>query len=95
MYRVFALGVAALTLAVATGAARAAQPALAQVMVLGDSVATGMSWHEDAIAVMQRNLDVDWQVAVCRRLTGVSCTLASLLNKSPAKLASVAGPASA
>ena len=73
MYRVFALGVAALALAVAAGRARAEQPSLASVMVIGDSVATGMSWHPDAIAVMQRNLDVDWQIAVCRRLTGASC----------------------
>jgi hypothetical protein len=73
MYRVFALGVAAVALAVAAGGARAEQPSLASVMILGDSVATGMSWHNDAIAVMQRNLDVDWQIAICRRLTGASC----------------------
>ncbi|HEY0416436.1 MAG TPA: hypothetical protein VGC78_08625 [Gaiellaceae bacterium] len=44
-----------------------------RVLVVGDSVATGMSWHDDAIAAMQRNLAVQWQVAVCRTVGGVSC----------------------
>lgn len=44
------------------------------VLLIGDSVATGMQWHDDAIAVIQRGLGVDWNVAVCRRLTGLSCT---------------------
>ncbi len=41
--------------------------------IIGDSVATGMLWHDDAIAILQHNLNVDWHVAVCRRLTGTSC----------------------
>ena len=76
MYRVFALGAVVLAASLAgarANPARAEQPSLASVLIVGDSVATGMSWHPDAIAVMQRNLDVDWQVAVCRRLTGASC----------------------
>jgi hypothetical protein len=51
----------------------AAQPVQPGVTIIGDSVATGMLWHNDAIAIMQNGLDVDWQVAVCRRLEGVSC----------------------
>jgi hypothetical protein len=43
------------------------------VLIIGDSVATGMLWHPSAIAVMQAGLEVDWQVAVCRTITGVSC----------------------
>jgi hypothetical protein len=77
MYRFFVLGGVVLVASFAgarVNPARAEQPALASVMVIGDSVATGMYWHNDAIAVMQRNLDVDWQIAVCRRLTGESCT---------------------
>jgi hypothetical protein len=54
--------------------APAGVPAAPPVLLIGDSVATGMQWHDDAIAVLQKNLDVAWQVAVCRRLTGVSCT---------------------
>ena len=77
MHRVFALGVAALALVAAAGSARPAhadQPALARVMILGDSVATGMSWHNDAITIVQNGFDVDWEVEICRRLTGQSCT---------------------
>jgi hypothetical protein len=44
-----------------------------QVTLIGDSVMTGMSWNNAAIAVMQQGLGVNWQVAVCRRLEGVSC----------------------
>jgi hypothetical protein len=76
MYSVFALG--ALVLAASLAGARAnsagaEEPSLAQVLILGDSIATGMSWHDDAIAIVQRNLGVTWQVAICRRLTGESC----------------------
>ena len=43
------------------------------VLVIGDSVATGMYWHDDAIAVMQAQLGVYWDVAVCRTIDGTSC----------------------
>lgn len=43
------------------------------VTVIGDSVATGMQWHGDAIAILQEDLGVDWEVAVCRRLVAPSC----------------------
>jgi hypothetical protein len=57
------------------GAARteALPPGGPPVLIIGDSVGTGMSWHDDAIAVMEKSLAVDWQVAVCRRLIGESC----------------------
>jgi hypothetical protein len=60
---------AALVVAVASAGA-ATQPA---VLVIGDSVATGMFWHDNAIAVMQKNLAVTWDVAVCRTVGGTSC----------------------
>ena len=63
--------VAALTaLCVAASSTAATQP---QVLIVGDSVATGMLWHTRAIAVMQRGLDVDWEVAVCRTLIDPGC----------------------
>jgi hypothetical protein len=69
-----ALVVATLAAALAVaGIGRADTPPLGRVLIIGDSVATGMSWHDDAIAVMQRDLAVTWDVAVCRRLTGASC----------------------
>jgi hypothetical protein len=66
-----ALLVAAVTaLCVAAFSTAGTQP---QVLIVGDSVATGMLWHPKAIAVVQRGLDVDWQVAVCRTLTDPGC----------------------
>jgi len=58
-------------LAVAAASAGAATPPT--VLVIGDSVATGMYWHDDAIAVMQERLGVYWDVAICRTIDGVSC----------------------
>jgi hypothetical protein len=43
------------------------------VLIIGDSIATGMLWHPAAVAVMQNHLGVDWQVAICRTLTSPSC----------------------
>jgi hypothetical protein len=87
--------VAAILAAFAFGAARtdALPPGGPPVLLIGDSVGTGMSWHDDAIAVMEKNLAVDWQVAICRRLIGESCdpgdgeaippTLVDLVNSMP------------
>jgi hypothetical protein len=63
------LGVA--TLVVAVASAVAATPPT--VLLIGDSVATGMYWHDDAIAVMQQRLGVYWDVAICRTIDGTSC----------------------
>ena len=60
--------------ALAGSAVRAGSPAEPRVLLIGDSVATGMQWHDDAITVLQRKLNVTWQVAVCRRLVGEGCT---------------------
>jgi len=61
---------AALVAIASSAGADVAQP---RVTLIGDSVMTGMQWHNDAIAIMQAGLDVDWQVAVCRRLVAPSC----------------------
>ncbi len=58
-------------LAVAAASAGAAAPPT--VLVIGDSVATGMYWHDDSIAVMQNQLGVYWDVAICRTIDGTSC----------------------
>jgi hypothetical protein len=55
---------------VGSASSEAEQP---RIMIIGDSVATGMLWHPPAIAVMQRGLDVDWEVAVCRTLIDPGC----------------------
>jgi hypothetical protein len=53
--------------------AASAATAAPEVLVIGDSVATGMYWHDDAIAIVQKDLGVQWDVAVCRTIGGVSC----------------------
>jgi hypothetical protein len=35
---------------------------------------TGVLWHADAMSIINQDLDVRMEVAVCRRLTGASCT---------------------
>jgi hypothetical protein len=67
------LAVIATFAALAGAGAPAAASGAPQVLLIGDSVATGMLWHADAVAVLQHGLGVEWQVAVCRRLTGLSC----------------------
>lgn len=71
-----AAAVAAVLVAAAIAATATATPAdvpQPKITLIGDSVMTGVLWNNDAIAVMEQGLDVDWQVAVCRRLEGVSC----------------------
>jgi hypothetical protein len=48
-------------------------PVSARVTMIGDSVLTGVIWHEDALAILANGIDLRTEVAVCRRLTGVSC----------------------
>lgn len=54
----------------AAGASSASEP---RVLVIGDSISTAIYWYAPATEIVQRNLDVKWQVAICRRLMGVSC----------------------
>jgi hypothetical protein len=67
---------AALLVAALIAAVAARPPAAAQeqdVLIIGDSVATGMSWNDAAIAAVQKNLAVKWDVEICRTVAGVSC----------------------
>jgi hypothetical protein len=50
-----------------------AATAVPDVTIIGDSVMTGVLWHADAVAIVQKDLQVNWDVAVCRTLTGISC----------------------
>ncbi|MDQ1496512.1 MAG: hypothetical protein QOG69_2995 [Actinomycetota bacterium] len=68
-----ALAAMVLAGAVEAPATLAGAPPPPKVTLIGDSVMTGVYWDHDAIAIMQNGLDVNWQVAVCRRLEGVSC----------------------
>jgi hypothetical protein len=56
-----------------TSSAMPAASSVPDVTIIGDSVMTGVLWHADAVAITQKNLQVRWEVAVCRTLTGTSC----------------------
>lgn len=90
------LGVSAavvLVVAALAGSTASAQSSAApRVLMIGDSVATGMQWYEDAATVLERNLAIEWQVAVCRRLVGQSCTFQGVTPPSLASLVSSLGP---
>jgi putative Ig domain-containing protein len=58
--------------ALAVGASSHAAPP--PVTVIGDSVLTGVLWYEEPLAILERGLDVQMEVAVCRRLAAPSCT---------------------
>ena len=59
---------------VCAGAAATARGASEpRVLVIGDSISTAIYWYAPTAEIVQRNLDVQWQVAVCRRLLGTSC----------------------
>lgn len=66
-----AVSVCVATLVVAAASAGAAAPPT--VLLIGDSVATGMYWNDAAIAVVQQGLGVYWDVAICRTIDGTSC----------------------
>jgi hypothetical protein len=72
-------GLFVVTLVIASCAALAVVPAPRAdtarplVTVIGDSVMTGVIWHEDALSILAEGIDLQIDVAVCRRLTGESC----------------------
>jgi hypothetical protein len=56
----------------ASHAGSAAAP-LERVTVIGDSIATAIEYDQTARPVLARGIDLDLQLAVCRRLVGDSC----------------------
>jgi hypothetical protein len=77
--------------ALAAGAVSTSAAGRPPVLVIGDSVATGMLWHPSAVKVLDARLDVEWQIAVCRTVAGTSCpyegarplTLVDLVDERP------------
>jgi hypothetical protein len=59
-------------LALARGAATSAD-APPQVTVVGDSVSTAITAHDDVQAAVANGLRVDWHVDICRRVSELSC----------------------
>lgn len=57
----------------APAATATSPPAPPRVLVIGDSVLTAVLWRTDTLALLKRGFDMELDVGVCRRLTGVSC----------------------
>ncbi len=56
-----------------TGHANAASPPPSRVTVIGDSIVTAVQYQPEALAMLSRGVELDLQLAVCRRLVGDSC----------------------
>jgi|SRR5581483_2614689 len=65
--------VAALVFAAGCLAAGGGAASPPRVTVISDSVLTSIIWHEQNLSVLAAGFDLDLNVAVCRRLAGVSC----------------------
>jgi putative Ig domain-containing protein len=59
----------------AAGSATSARADVAAppVTVIGDSVLTAVEWEQTPRTILEQGLDVQLQVGICRKLTGVSC----------------------
>ena len=64
---------AAAVLGATTGRAGHVSAPLTRVTVIGDSIAYAIVLDEDSKRALERGIDLDLQVAVCRRLVGESC----------------------
>jgi hypothetical protein len=89
-----ALGVVGvLTIGISSlGAASAAAPPEPKVTVIGDSVMTGVLWYRDATSILEQNLALRMEVAVCRRLTGTSCTFEGVTPPNLVQVTQSLGP---
>jgi hypothetical protein len=67
------LVVAAALAVLGAGAARPSVTQQPRVTVIGDSVASGLSYDSGAVAILAQGIDLNLQLAPCRRLGGESC----------------------
>lgn len=63
----------ALAVALATAAGTRSTTFPPQVTIIGDSVSTAITRYDDVTASVDAGLRVDWQIAICRRVAGLSC----------------------
>ena len=63
----------ALAVALATAVQTRSTTYPPQVTIIGDSVSTAITRYDDLTTVVGSGLRVDWEVAICRRVAGVSC----------------------
>jgi hypothetical protein len=71
------LGVAAVLCCCFAVAASPAPAQLQHITLIGDSVAEGIDGSNAAKAVLQQELEVDYETAACRRVYGTSCAVES------------------
>jgi hypothetical protein len=64
---------ALLALAVAAAAAPARSTAVQHVTLIGDSVADAIPQNDGALAILRQGIDLDLEVAPCRRVEGEGC----------------------
>jgi hypothetical protein len=74
----------------AAGSTRAPLP---RVTLIGDSVAAAIQLEPDALRILKQSIDLNPQLAVCRRLTGESCPYDGSRPPTLVTLASTLGPA--
>lgn len=70
-----ALVIALLIVGLATVGSSAATAASGppRVTLIGDSILTAVQWNATALSILGQGVDLQMEVAVCRRLTGESC----------------------
>jgi hypothetical protein len=61
--------------------------------VIGDSIATAIQYEPGARSILSRGLDLQLQLAVCRRIDGDSCPYAGVRPPTLVQLAATLGPA--
>jgi hypothetical protein len=83
-----------LVLALVLGAvsAEAATRDLQHVTVIGDSVADGVAKDDSAVAILRQGIDLDLEVAACRRVGQQSCTVDGVEPPNVVQLVQTMGP---
>jgi hypothetical protein len=76
----------------ATSSSAATADQLPRVTLIGDSIAKGLEWNEQALAVLGKGIDLQLQVDVCRRLVGESCPFEEKEAPTLVDLAAELGP---
>jgi putative Ig domain-containing protein len=71
--RILITVVAAAAIAAAAGQSPAAAAAPPRVTFIGDSIPAGIQYEPAALRLLARGIDLDLQLAVCRRLVAESC----------------------
>ncbi len=80
-------------LAVIASAGGATAPPTPHVTVIGDSVLTPVESNKQPRSILKRGFDIDMEIGICRRLTGVSCPFRDVEVPTLVDVVSKLGPA--